>query len=107
VHIEREQMCCYLTRTTAATHQMIMDNLHETPTYGGWVEAKGPRYCPSIEDKIVRFKDKESHQIFLEPEGRTVPELYVQVSLLSTTVISLFLIDWSQPIFFVQNFAST
>ncbi|CAK9202644.1 unnamed protein product [Sphagnum troendelagicum] len=78
VHIEREQMCCYLTRTTAATHQMIMDNLHETPTYGGWVEAKGPRYCPSIEDKIVRFKDKESHQIFLEPEGRTVPELYVQ-----------------------------
>jgi tRNA uridine 5-carboxymethylaminomethyl modification enzyme len=78
VHIEREQMCCYLTRTTAATHQMIMDNLQETPTYGGWVEAKGPRYCPSIEDKIVRFKDKESHQIFLEPEGRTVPELYVQ-----------------------------
>ncbi|KAH9544340.1 hypothetical protein CY35_13G114300 [Sphagnum magellanicum] len=78
VHIEREQMCCYLTRTTAATHRMIMDNLHETPTYGGWVEAKGPRYCPSIEDKIVRFKDKESHQIFLEPEGRTVPELYVQ-----------------------------
>ncbi|OAE24550.1 hypothetical protein AXG93_2415s1290 [Marchantia polymorpha subsp. ruderalis] len=79
VHIEREQMCCYLTRTTAATHKIITDNLHETPTYGGWVEAKGPRYCPSIEDKIVRFKDKESHQIFLEPEGRTVPELYVQM----------------------------
>lgn len=78
VHKEREQMCCYLTRTTAATHQLINDNLHETPTYGGWVEAKGPRYCPSIEDKIVRFKDKESHQIFLEPEGRTIPELYVQ-----------------------------
>lgn len=77
-HIEREQMCCYLTRTTARTHQLIKENLHETPTYGGWVEAKGPRYCPSIEDKIVRFKDKESHQIFLEPEGRTVPELYVQ-----------------------------
>jgi len=53
VHIEREQMCCYLTRTTAATHRMIMDNLHETPTYGGWVEAKGPRYCPSIEDKVM------------------------------------------------------
>lgn len=77
-HIEREQMCCYLTRTTKSTHQLIKDNLHETPTYGGWVEAKGPRYCPSIEDKIVRFQDKESHQIFLEPEGRTVPELYVQ-----------------------------
>ncbi|KAG5520407.1 hypothetical protein RHGRI_033105 [Rhododendron griersonianum] len=77
-HIEREQMCCYLTRTTKRTHQLIKENLHETPTYGGWVEAKGPRYCPSIEDKIVRFQDKESHQIFLEPEGRTVPELYVQ-----------------------------
>ncbi|KAG8482473.1 hypothetical protein CXB51_024390 [Gossypium anomalum] len=75
---EEEQMCCYLTRTTKSTHQLIKDNLHETPTYGGWVEAKGPRYCPSIEDKIVRFQDKESHQIFLEPEGRTVPELYVQ-----------------------------
>ncbi|KAG5041312.1 hypothetical protein AAZX31_05G180900 [Glycine max] len=78
VHIEREQMCCYLTRTTSTTHQIIRENLHETPTYGGWVEAKGPRYCPSIEDKIVRFQDKESHQIFLEPEGRSVPELYVQ-----------------------------
>nr|GMC82301.1 tRNA uridine 5-carboxymethylaminomethyl modification enzyme MnmG [Ipomoea batatas] len=77
-HIEREQMCCHLTRTTKKTHQLIKDNLHETPTYGGWVEAKGPRYCPSIEDKIVRFQDKESHQIFLEPEGRSVPELYVQ-----------------------------
>ncbi|KAK8586750.1 hypothetical protein V6N12_021276 [Hibiscus sabdariffa] len=77
-HIQREQMCCYLTRTTKSTHQLIKNNLHETPTYGGWVEAKGPRYCPSIEDKIVRFQDKESHQIFLEPEGRTVPELYVQ-----------------------------
>ncbi|CAN1341236.1 tRNA uridine 5-carboxymethylaminomethyl modification enzyme MnmG [Linum perenne] len=78
VHVEREQMCCYLTRTTKFTHQLIKENLHETPTYGGWVEAKGPRYCPSIEDKIVRFEGKESHQIFLEPEGRDVPELYVQ-----------------------------
>ncbi|ONM34358.1 glucose-inhibited division family A protein [Zea mays] len=77
-HVEREQMCCYLTRTTKETHQIVIDNLDETPTYGGWVEAKGPRYCPSIEDKIVRFKDKESHQIFLEPEGRNVPELYLQ-----------------------------
>ncbi|XP_021772566.1 uncharacterized protein LOC110736610 [Chenopodium quinoa] len=78
LHIEREQMCCYLTRTTKSTHTLIKENLHETPIYGGWVDAKGPRYCPSIEDKIVRFQDKESHQIFLEPEGRTVPELYVQ-----------------------------
>lgn len=53
LHIEREQMCCYLTRTTKSTHTMIKENLHETPTYGGWVEAKGPRYCPSIEDKVI------------------------------------------------------
>lgn len=69
VHIPREQMACHMTRTTAATHELIRANLHETPTYGGWVEARGPRYCPSIEDKIVRFADKDSHQIFLEPEG--------------------------------------
>jgi tRNA uridine 5-carboxymethylaminomethyl modification enzyme len=75
---EREQMPCYLTRTTPATHQLIRDNLHLTPVYGGWVDAKGPRYCPSIEDKIVRFADKDSHQIFIEPEGRDIPELYIQ-----------------------------
>lgn len=69
---------CYLTRTTAATHRIIEENLHETPTYGGWVDAKGPRYCPSIEDKIVRFADKASHQVFLEPEGSETPEVYVQ-----------------------------
>lgn len=78
VWVEREQMNCYLTRTTAKTHQIIRDNLHLSPVYGGWVEAKGPRYCPSIEDKIVRFADKESHQIFIEPEGRDIPELYIQ-----------------------------
>lgn len=77
-HVERPQLCCHLTRTTAATHKLIKDNLHETPVYGGWVDAKGPRYCPSIEDKIVRFADKQSHQIFLEPEGRHTPEIYVQ-----------------------------
>jgi tRNA uridine 5-carboxymethylaminomethyl modification enzyme len=75
---EREQMPCYLTRTTLATHQIIRDNLHLSPVYGGWVDAKGPRYCPSIEDKIVRFADKDSHQIFIEPEGRDIPELYIQ-----------------------------
>lgn len=78
VWVEREQMPCYITHTTPETHQLIRDNLHLSPVYGGWVEAKGPRYCPSIEDKIVRFADKESHQIFIEPEGRTIPELYIQ-----------------------------
>ncbi len=78
VWIEREQMNCYLTRTTAKTHQLIRDNLNLSPIYGGWVDAKGPRYCPSIEDKIVRFADKDSHQIFIEPEGREIPELYIQ-----------------------------
>ncbi|PSR19647.1 tRNA uridine-5-carboxymethylaminomethyl(34) synthesis enzyme MnmG [filamentous cyanobacterium CCP3] len=78
VWVEREQMPCHLTRTTAATHQLIRDNLHLSPIYGGWVDSKGPRYCPSIEDKIVRFADKDSHQIFLEPEGRDIPEIYVQ-----------------------------
>jgi tRNA uridine 5-carboxymethylaminomethyl modification enzyme len=75
---EREQLPCYLTHTTSETHRLIRENLHLSPVYGGWVDAKGPRYCPSIEDKIVRFADKESHQIFLEPEGRDIPELYVQ-----------------------------
>ncbi len=76
--VVREQMNCYLTRTTAETHRLIRENLHLTPVYGGYVDAKGPRYCPSIEDKIVRFADKESHQIFIEPEGRDIPELYIQ-----------------------------
>jgi tRNA uridine 5-carboxymethylaminomethyl modification enzyme len=74
----RPQMSCHLTHTTSATHAILRDNLHETPVYGGWVDAKGPRYCPSIEDKIVRFADKQSHQVFLEPESRETPELYVQ-----------------------------
>jgi tRNA uridine 5-carboxymethylaminomethyl modification enzyme len=76
--VEREQMNCYLTHTTAATHQVIRENLHLSPMFSGDIDAKGPRYCPSIEDKIVRFADKESHQIFIEPEGRDTPELYVQ-----------------------------
>ena len=76
--VSGEPMSCHITRTTAATHQLIRDNLHLTPIYGGHLDSKGPRYCPSIEDKIVRFADKESHQIFLEPEGRDTPEIYVQ-----------------------------
>ena len=78
VWVEKEQLPCYMTRTTAETHQLIRDNLNLSHVYGGWVDAKGPRYCPSIEDKIVRFADKESHQIFIEPEGRDIPELYIQ-----------------------------
>jgi tRNA uridine 5-carboxymethylaminomethyl modification enzyme len=76
--VSGEQMSCHITRTTAATHQLIRDNLQLTPIYGGFLDSKGPRYCPSIEDKIVRFADKDSHQIFLEPEGRDTPEIYVQ-----------------------------
>lgn len=78
VWVEQEQLCCHLTRTTPETHRLIRENLHLSPVYGGWVDAKGPRYCPSIEDKIVRFADKDSHQIFIEPEGRDIPELYIQ-----------------------------
>ncbi|KAB8332658.1 tRNA uridine-5-carboxymethylaminomethyl(34) synthesis enzyme MnmG [Scytonema tolypothrichoides VB-61278] len=78
VWVEREQLPCHITRTTPETHRLIRENLQLSPVYGGWVDAKGPRYCPSIEDKIVRFADKESHQIFIEPEGRDIPELYIQ-----------------------------
>ncbi len=67
--IEVPQISCYLTRTTQVTHDIIRENLHRSPMYSGQIDSKGPRYCPSIEDKIVRFSDKESHQIFLEPEG--------------------------------------
>ncbi len=73
-----KQISCHITRTTKYTHELIKDNLHLTPIYGGFIDSKGPRYCPSIEDKIVRFSDKESHQIFLEPEGTDTPEIYVQ-----------------------------
>ena len=73
-----QQISCYITRTTGETHKLIKDNLHLTPIYGGFIDSKGPRYCPSIEDKIVKFADKESHQIFLEPEGIDTPEIYVQ-----------------------------
>lgn len=63
------QVSCYMTRTTEETHQLIRDNLHRAPMYSGQIDSNGPRYCPSIEDKVVRFADKSSHQIFLEPEG--------------------------------------
>jgi tRNA uridine 5-carboxymethylaminomethyl modification enzyme len=63
------QISCYITHTTAATHAIIRENLHRAPMYSGQIESTGPRYCPSIEDKVVRFSDRERHQIFLEPEG--------------------------------------
>ena len=72
------KVCCYLTYTNADTHKVILDNLHRSPIYSGKIEGVGPRYCPSIEDKIVRFKDKERHQIFIEPMGLTTDEMYVQ-----------------------------
>ncbi len=76
--IKREQFPCYLTYTNKNTHQIIRDNLHRSPLYGGVIEGTGPRYCPSIEDKVVRFADKDRHQIFLEPEGENTTEMYVQ-----------------------------
>ena len=74
----RTQMPCYSVRTNAGTHELIRTNLHRAPMYNGTITIKGPRYCPSIEDKIVRFADKQSHTLFLEPEGFTSREVYVQ-----------------------------
>ncbi|UQZ84495.1 tRNA uridine 5-carboxymethylaminomethyl modification enzyme MnmG [Paenibacillus konkukensis] len=72
------QLPCWLTYTSEETHRIINDNLHRAPMFSGAIEGTGPRYCPSIEDKIVRFSDKPKHQIFLEPEGRNTSEYYVQ-----------------------------
>ncbi|PIC77225.1 tRNA uridine-5-carboxymethylaminomethyl(34) synthesis enzyme MnmG [Sporosarcina sp. P19] len=73
-----DQLPCWLTYTTPETHEIINENLHLSPMYSGMIKGKGPSYCPSIEDKIVRFADKSRHQIFLEPEGRNTKEVYVQ-----------------------------
>ncbi len=69
---------CYLTYTNEKTHEIIKNNIHRSPLYGGAIKGVGPRYCPSIEDKVVRFADKDRHQIFLEPEGEDTDEVYVQ-----------------------------
>ena len=74
----KEQMDCYLTYTNSKTHEIIMNNLDRSPLYSGKIHGTGPRYCPSIEDKVVRFKDKERHQIFIEPVGKGTDEMYVQ-----------------------------
>ena len=73
-----KQVPCYIVYTNKETHKIIMDNLDRSAMYGGYAEGIGPRYCPSIEDKVVRFKDKERHQLFLEPESAYYPDLYLQ-----------------------------
>ncbi len=74
----KDQVPCWLTYTNGTSHEIIQNNLHRAPMFTGVVKGVGPRYCPSIEDKIVRFADKERHQLFLEPEGRNTEEVYVQ-----------------------------
>lgn len=77
-NIERDQMSCYLTYTNEDTHRVISENIHRSPMYNGSIEGVGPRYCPSIEDKVMRFPDKLAHQVFVEPEGEDTEEMYVQ-----------------------------
>ena len=77
-NLQKEQVPCYLTYTNENTHSIIRQNLHRSPLYSGKIEGTGPRYCPSIEDKVVRFSDKERHQIFIEPMGLDTEEMYVQ-----------------------------
>ena len=74
----KEQLPCYLTYTNQKTHDIIKANLHRSPLYAGKIEGTGPRYCPSIEDKVVRFSDKERHQVFIEPMGENTDEMYIQ-----------------------------
>ena len=76
--IEKEQVSCWLTYTTEETHRIIRENLHRSPLYSGDIKGVGPRYCPSIEDKVVRFADKERHQVFVEPMGLDTEEMYLQ-----------------------------
>ena len=77
-YVTRKQEPCYLTYTNEKTHEIIRANLHRSPLYGGVIEGTGPRYCPSIEDKVVRFADKERHQVFVEPLGENTEEMYIQ-----------------------------
>ena len=76
--LDKEQINCYLTYTNAETHQILRDNFHRSALFGGDIEGVGPRYCPSIESKVDRFKDKERHQCFIEPEGLSTEEMYLQ-----------------------------
>src|SRR3546814_11012689 len=74
--IAQPQLCCHITQTTPASHALIRENLHRAPLYSGQIESVGPRYCPSIEDKVVRFADRSQHKIFLEPAGPEDPTVY-------------------------------
>jgi tRNA uridine 5-carboxymethylaminomethyl modification enzyme len=76
--INIEQVPCYITYTTQQTHELIRNNLDRSPLYGGVIKSVGPRYCPSLEDKVVKFSDKEKHQLFVEPEGLDTKEMYIQ-----------------------------
>jgi tRNA uridine 5-carboxymethylaminomethyl modification enzyme len=76
-NIDRNQILCYLTYTNGKTHQVIKDNIDRSPLYNGSIKSVGPRYCPSIEDKVMRFPDKNQHQIFIEPEGENTNEMYI------------------------------
>ena len=75
--LEREQISCWLTYTNEETHKIIRDNIDRSPIYSGNIKGTGPRYCPTIEDKVVRFADKKRHQVFLEPEGLYTNEMYI------------------------------
>lgn len=76
--VKRPQLSCWLTHSNKTTHQIVLDNLDRSPLFSGVIKGKGPRYCPSFEDKVVRFSHKESHQLFIEPEGWSTDEMYVQ-----------------------------
>ncbi|NBI08116.1 tRNA uridine-5-carboxymethylaminomethyl(34) synthesis enzyme MnmG [Senegalia massiliensis] len=99
--IKKGQELCYLTYTNVDTHKIIMKNLDKSPMYSGKMEGKGPRYCPSIEDKVVRFADKNKHQIFIEPEGLDTKEMYVQG--MSTTLPAEIQVDMLKTVPGLEN----
>lgn len=76
--LQRKQVPCFLTYTNEKTHEIIRQNIHRSPLYSGQIKGTGPRYCPSIEDKVVKFPERERHQLFIEPEGLSTNEMYVQ-----------------------------
>ena len=75
--VQKEQISCWLTYTNEETHKIIRDNINRSPLFSGMIEGTGPRYCPSIEDKVVKFADKNRHQVFIEPEGMYTNEMYL------------------------------
>src|SRR4029077_4627333 len=75
--LDRPQLPCWIAHTNQGVHDLLCANLHRAPMYSGQIRSHGPRYCPSIEDKVVRFAEKDRHQLFLEPEGRNTHEVYV------------------------------